>query len=373
MSSKLDLFLQKVKDAITNEDGDVLGSLLSINDSTKAIKFPPTIKKVVVVISNLDEDFKTIATLQNAVAINLHAIVTSMTRWCLPVIFTVNRELYDSSWRAELKGANVMEEHTRTMNKAFSICATDRFSSPQESRKWGVYYIVNLLFKTYFKISSINLCANILKSIGAADLPPLEQYPKSDQATFKYYTGILAFYDEKYSQSSLDLTYSLQLTFSCPKLKDANITRILQYLIPIQILLGSFPKFDIPDQLEIYIPIIKAIKSGNLKEFDLLLKKSLKKLVDLNVFLIVERCRLLVVRQLFRKIWLFLDKSNRLTVDALSHGISVALERTVEDDEVYCFIVNLIDMGLMKGYVSFEKKTIVLSNKDPFPLPVKID
>ncbi|KAJ3253795.1 COP9 signalosome (CSN) subunit [Boothiomyces macroporosus] len=255
-----------------------------------------------------------------------------MTRWCLPAIYTVNRELYDSSWRAELKGANVMEEHTRTMNKAFSICATDRFSSLEDSRKWGVYYIVNLLFKTYFKISSINLCANIIKSLGAADLPPLEKYPKSDQATFKYYTGILAFYDEKYSLSAIDL-----------------------------------------NELEIYIPFISAIKAGNLKEFDSLLKKSLKKLVDLNVFLVVERCRLLVVRQLFRKIWLIMDKSNRLTVDALSHGISTAMERPVDEDEVFCYIVNLIDMGLMKGYVSFEKKTVVLSNKDPFPLPVKLE
>lgn len=46
MANKLDGFLQKVKNAVANENGEELGSLLSINDSNKAIKLPPIIKKV---------------------------------------------------------------------------------------------------------------------------------------------------------------------------------------------------------------------------------------------------------------------------------------------------------------------------------------
>jgi len=42
----------------------------------------------------------------------------------------------------------------------FTLCLSDR-AALEESRKWGTYYIVNLLFKTYFKVSmdaSIAFC-----------------------------------------------------------------------------------------------------------------------------------------------------------------------------------------------------------------------
>lgn len=77
------------------------------------------------------------------------------------------------------------------------------FSAPLEtSRKWGVYNIINLQFKTYFKLNSISLSKNIINAMKATrgDMPELSQFPKSHQVTFKYYLGVISFLDENYTE-----------------------------------------------------------------------------------------------------------------------------------------------------------------------------
>ncbi len=68
------------------------------------------------------------------------------------------------------------------------------------SRKWGSYYIANLLLKTYFKLNSASLSKNILNSLraGGRDMPAFSNFPRSQQITFKYHQGVLAFLEENY-------------------------------------------------------------------------------------------------------------------------------------------------------------------------------
>jgi hypothetical protein len=100
---------------------------------------------------------------QHNLALNFHSILPQQTRWTLPILLTINQELYALAIDADKllvdrgEKADQLENAARAMNKAFSICATDRFSSLDESRKWGVFGIVNLLFKTYFKVPTIHL------------------------------------------------------------------------------------------------------------------------------------------------------------------------------------------------------------------------
>jgi len=114
-----------------------------------------------------------------------------------------------------------LEDAARVLNRIFTLCLSDRFvfrsklrcynqklvltlgifrASLEESRKWGIYYIINLLFKTYFKLNSISLSKNILRALQATrgDMPELEAFPKSHQVTFKYYVGVIHFLEESY-------------------------------------------------------------------------------------------------------------------------------------------------------------------------------
>jgi hypothetical protein len=149
--------------------------------------------------------------LQNTLAQTLHTVLADQSGWLLPIVYEVNSDLQRLSSVVDnkliIKGekAENLEKAARTMNRAFSLCATDRFSNLEESRKWGVYRIVNLLFKTYFKLSSTNLCSNILKSLQSADLPQLNLYPKPVQITFRYYLGVLSFFNEKFEEATENL------------------------------------------------------------------------------------------------------------------------------------------------------------------------
>lgn len=70
----------------------------------------------------------------------------------------------------------------------------------EDSRKWAIYFVINLLFKTYFKLNSASLSRTILKALSTnrGDMPPLEAFPKSQRVTFKFYEGVLFFLEENY-------------------------------------------------------------------------------------------------------------------------------------------------------------------------------
>jgi len=83
---------------------------------------------------------------------------TSNSGWTLQALFAILRDLRDLAWDADLEartrgqgGTENMEEAARIISKAFSNCITDRTSTYQESRRWGVYYVVGLILKSYFR------------------------------------------------------------------------------------------------------------------------------------------------------------------------------------------------------------------------------
>lgn len=79
--------------------------------------------------------------------------------WPLPILYLLLRDLRELAEQAD--GATyaatgrmpALEECTRTVSKAFSICATDRTYKGQQSRRNGVYHVACLSLKCYFKVS----------------------------------------------------------------------------------------------------------------------------------------------------------------------------------------------------------------------------
>ena len=82
--------------------------------------------------------------------------------------------------------------------------------------------------------------------------------------------------------------------------------RILTYLIPLRILRGHLPTTDLlvefPALAGLYNPFINAIKKGDIKTYDLALDQREHRLVDLNLWLTLEKARELCIRSLFRKV-----------------------------------------------------------------------
>lgn len=83
--------------------------------------------------------------------------------------------------------------------------------------------------------------------------------------------------------------------------------RILTYLIPLRILRGHLPSSDLLSRFpvldELYAPFISAIRKGDIQGFDSALDKCERRLVDLNLWLTVEKAREICIRGLFRRVY----------------------------------------------------------------------
>ncbi|KAJ3051053.1 COP9 signalosome (CSN) subunit [Rhizophlyctis rosea] len=222
-------------------------------------------------------------------------------------------------------------------------------------------------------MNQTNLVGTIMRSVANADLVPLERYPLADQVTFKYYTGILAFFEEKYQKAEEDLSFALErclVTGQKQSEMKKNKSQILNYLLPTRLLRGTLPHPALfakyPAIEATYGNFAKAIREGDVRLFDESLMRGQRELVKRGTWLAVERVRGVAVRVLFRKTWLIYDKATRIPMTAFQDALRYA-GTEVELDEVQCMLANMIDRGYLKGYLSYEKRMVVLSKGDAFP------
>lgn len=132
--------------------------------------------------------------------------------------------LMQDDFDPELEKQGQLRDCEQHLKRIFTLCLNDRYDylvghlsldykrlitqcdrAPiEESRKWGIYFVINLLFKTYFKLNSASLSRTILKTLAVyndkGDMPALETFPKAQRVTFKYYEGVLFFLEENYLQ-----------------------------------------------------------------------------------------------------------------------------------------------------------------------------
>ncbi|TIA90663.1 hypothetical protein E3P99_01455 [Wallemia hederae] len=296
----------------------------------------------------------------------------------LPCLYQICRDLRALARSADTECAKkqrkpfAMDECARFLNKAFTACIQHK-SSGKESKRWGVYYMIGLVFKTYFEINTLSLCKNILRATGAMkDLMPLERYPRAHQVTFKYYTGVLAFLDDKFEQSNVDLTYALQ---KCPAKHTRNQELILKHLIPLRLLNGDLPSPTLLDRFprlhELYQPFVQALKTGNVKHFDEALVRGERRLVESGTYGVVERVREICLRGLFNKVWLINGKQKIVDIAKFRRALSVS-GVVIDSEEVECLLAGMVFKGYMKGYIAHQQQKVVLSDvlsgkAHPFP------
>lgn len=283
------------------------------------------------------------------------------------------------------KNAN-LEDAARTINRMFTLCLGDR-APIEESRKWGIYETTNLLFKTYFKLNQVGLSKSVLRALHAssADIPQPSQFPKSHIVTFNYYVGLIHFLEENYKEAEENLT---QAWLMCKRDAWRNKELILTYLIPCYLvtthrlpskeLLEPFPRL-----ARLLRPLCDCIKQGNLVGFDAAMSAGADEFVKRRIYLPLERGRDLALRNLFRKVFIAggfePDKGDgqpplrrtRIPLTefaaALRIGTKADEKARIDLDEVECLLANMIYKNMMKGYISRERATVVLSKSGAFP------
>ncbi|CAB4391762.1 uncharacterized protein OCT59_013167 [Rhizophagus irregularis] len=308
----------------------------------------------------------------NNMTIIFFRLASNLSRWILPVLYMIcweTRELADKADDYLIdndEDPKCLDEAARNINKGFSTCITDR-SPLNTSRKWGVYYMAGFAFKTYFKVRQRNLCTNILRSIKVQDLPNLGQYPKPHQVTFLYYHGRLLFLEAAYQQAEERFVAAFR---RCPRFEKNNKELILRYLIPVWLIRGVLPSRELlsryPAINELYGPFIDAIKDGNVKKFEEALLQKEKILVAHETFLTVELAREISIRSLFKKVYILNNRVSRIPLEKFHIALKF-VGLNVEMTEVIWFVAEMIRKGFIRGYLSYQKMYLVLSEINPFP------
>lgn len=269
--------------------------------------------------------------------------------------FSFNEDAVDDSI-----GHKTLEDAARKLNRSFALCLND-VSPIQESRKWGIYYLAGLLFKSYFKMNASHLAKGVIKTVQAKqqDLPPLENCPKSHQTVYKYYMGVISFLDEDYVMAERHLQAAYDL---CHRGSVKNLQLILTYLIPTRLLtLSVLPKAALLDMhtglRNLFAPLTKCIKRGDLAGFDAAMTASEDEFVKRRIYLTLERGRDICLRNLIRKVYLAggyepikdgqdvaaaRTRRSRVPVAEVITAIRKAGEKDIGTDEAECYLANLI-------------------------------
>lgn len=214
----------------------------------------------------------------------------------------------------------------------------------------------------------------VLKSM-RIDLPSLEQYPKSHSTTFSYYTGVIYFAEEDYTTARESLSKALT---QCYNFSNRNKELILMYLIPAQFLTTRktpnaeiWKKYPILEYL--YKDMFEALLQGNVSLFNKVMMERRSVLVKKYLYLAIERIQALVYTRLFKKVYLIMGNPTRLSISLFSKALKFAGDENQDtnSDQVECYLADMIYLGRMKGYISRERQTLVLSSKEAFPKQIK--
>lgn len=265
--------------------------------------------------------------------------------------------------RAQGKSGSKLEDAVRLFNKAFQHTVTDR--APLDvSKKWGALSVINNLFQLYFRLHTVRLCRNPLRSVDNPAFPPLDQFPISQRVTFAYYRGRLALSEGVIPEAVENLRIAFERQ---PRGARANKRRALAYLVPARLALGECPppallrKYDLLQ----YQGIARAIRSGNVRAFNTELATHSEFFINHGVYLHMEKLKLTTYRNLIHRIQIAAD-TNKLPLRYVTASLAWLGDDT-DADEVECIVANLIHQRRIKGYISHQLATVVLSSKDAFP------
>jgi hypothetical protein len=133
------------------------------------------------------------------------------------------------------------------------------------SKKAAVLFIVNELFRIYFRLNTLRLCKNVAKPTEAKRLH--EQGTMGQMITYKYFSGRLCLYEDNFVAAEQHLEYAYN---NCPISAIHNQRCILRYLIPIKLYRGILPTMSLLQGYKLieFVNVVDGIRKGDLRLFN---------------------------------------------------------------------------------------------------------
>lgn len=215
----------------------------------------------------------------------------------------------------------------------------------------------------------------ISKVVDQSNFPSLDLAPMPTRVAYQYYVGRNFVLEDNAADALGPLEFALQHSPPLSRQRDL----VLAYLVPAQLALGRCPKLHASHESSSFLgSLARHVASGNVDGLDRVLERHQAVLCRFGTLPMVARCRLFCYRNLVKHALAIhretCDESetNKFPVDLLLVPLVRRLDRQAANgvdvlDYTLCVVANLIYVGLIKGYLSYEKRVLVVSNKDAFP------
>jgi len=291
--------------------------------------------------------------------------------WCLPLMCGACLEVRllgvqadkQSQQKKNYKPGELLEKSAESLMSCFRVCASDNRAALKDSKRLGMLHLVNQLFKIYYRVNTLHLCKPLIRAVEGCSYK--DEFELSELVTYRYFVGRKAVFDNELKAAHDYLSFAFQ---NCHPRSRNNKRRILIYLIPVKLLLGFQPTNELLEKYELskFGPICHAVKTGNVLKFQEELDSNESYFFKTGVYLILERLRMVVYRNLFKRVFLILG-THQIPIEAL---LAVLRWQQVEDidlPETQCLLANLVFQNKIKGYISLQHSKLVVSKQNAFP------
>lgn len=296
--------------------------------------------------------------------------------WFCPILFVLCSDLRLVARIADKHGcvlwtqqkedtqtSSFYEEAASPIMESYRICVAESRLAAETTKKIAILNLTNQLFRIYFGINRLHLLRPLIRSIDhVGNL--YARFSMADKITYKYFLGRKAMFDMDLTVAEESLTFAFE---NCPNSYVRNKRLILMYLIPVKMFLGHMPSQQLLEHFDLrqFSDVVGSVKDGNLKELNASLQKHQHFFIKCGIFLMLEKLKGITYRNLFKKVARILN-THLIKLDAFL-AVLHFLGTDIDADELACILANLIAQKKIKGYISHQKQTLVLSKQQPFP------
>nr|SVE93014.1 EOG090X06A5 [Moina brachiata] len=291
--------------------------------------------------------------------------------WAIYVMYVIARDLRLVAVKADKelaqKGAEksgiTLEKAAECLMGLFRVCAADNRTSDEDTKRWGMLYLVNQLLKIYFRINKLHLCKALIRAIEAS--PFKDQFTLSQQVTYRYYVGRKAIFESDFKSAEKYLTFAFE---RCHRNCRTNKRLVLIYLIPVKMILGHLPAPGLLQKYDLlqFLDVVTAVREGNLLRLNQALSTHESFFISCGVYLILEKLKVITYRNLFKKVTLLM-RTHQIPIDVYLESLKFMQIEDVDMDETQCILANLIYENKIKGYISNSHNKLVVSKQNAFP------
>ena len=247
--------------------------------------------------------------------------------------------------------------------------------NPPDYRKFASFYLTLHLIRVNFSINNFKFTDAHFKFIERVDTQEINMLPKAWHVQVAYYKGRYYMYNNNFVAARDELVKAFGMSNSDPAATE-NKKRILRYLIPVEMINGRFPSRELLERYGLveYIDVTVAAMKGDMQALEQCISQNMDLYIQSGVFTVIERLRMVTLKNFVKRVANAVKVTPELQVMSKDTLVNLNLlyvplrewDDELDLDELQCLLANLIANGLIKGYISHEKRILVLS-KDAFP------